>query len=316
MLGSKTTAAAAAVAVAILLAAKNWLGGWLRSLTWPELRAALILLAMSFIALPVLPDRAMGPYGALNPHSLWIMTIAIAGVSFMGYVAVRLIGRRYGALVAGIAGGVVSSTATTLDMARRARAAPERSGNLLAGALAASGMMFLRIGFIVFVFGPVLLPALIGPLAAAFAVTVVAALFLDPPWRPAPAAEDEKDAAFSNPLDLPAVLLFGAMIAVILVLTKVFTTNFGGAGAVVLAAIAGLADVDSLTLSMTQLAPTATRDAVLAILVAAGVNSLSKSVLAVSVGGWRFGRIYLLTSLAALAAGAAAAFAFRSAFTG
>jgi uncharacterized membrane protein (DUF4010 family) len=316
VLGSKTTTAAAAVAVAILLAAKNWLGGWLRSLTWPELRAALTLLAMSFIALPVLPDRAMGPYDALNPHSIWIMTIAIAGVSFMGYVAVRLIGQRYGTLVAGVAGGVVSSTATTLDMSRRARAAPARSGNLLAGALAASAMMFLRIGFIVFVFGPVLLPALIGPLAAAFLVTVAAALFLDPPWRPAPAAKDEKDAAFSNPLDLPAVLLFGAMIAVILVLTKVFTMNFGGAGAVVLAAIAGLADVDSVTLSMTQLAPTVTRDAVLAIMVAAAVNSLSKSVLAVTVGGWRFGRIYLATSLGALAAGAVAAFAFRSAFAG
>jgi uncharacterized membrane protein (DUF4010 family) len=316
VLGSKTTTAAAAVAVAILLAAKNWLGGLLRSLTWPELRAALTLLAMSFIALPVLPDRAMGPYDALNPRSIWIMTIAIAGVSFIGYVAVRLIGQRYGTLVAGIAGGVVSSTATTLDMARRARAAPARSGNLLAGALAASAMMFLRIAFIVFVFGPVLLPALIGPLAAAFLVTVAAALSLDPPWRPAPAAEGEKDAAFSNPLDLPAVLLFGAMIAVILVLTKVFTTNFGGAGAVVLAAIAGLADVDSVTLSMTQLAPTVTRDAVLAIMVAAAVNSLSKSFLAMTVGGWRFGRTYLATSLGALVAGAVAAFAFQPAFAG
>jgi uncharacterized membrane protein (DUF4010 family) len=99
------------------------------------------------------------------------------------------------------------------------------------------------------------------------------------------------------------------MIAFILVLTKVFTTHFGGAGAVVLAAVAGLADVDSVTLSMTQLAPTDIRDAVLAIMVAAAVNSLSKSVLAVTVGGWRFGRVYLATSLGALAAGVAAAFA-------
>jgi uncharacterized membrane protein (DUF4010 family) len=224
----------------------------------------------------------------------------------MGYVAVRIIGRRYGTLVAGIAGGVVSSTATTLDLARRARAAPEQYRGLLSGALAASAVMFLRIGFIVFVFGPFLLPALIGPLAAAFVVTAGAALLLDPPWRPSPAGEDGGDAAFSNPLDLPTVLLFGAMIAVVLVLTKAFTANFGGAGAVVLAAIAGLADVDSVTLSMTQLADRITADAVWAVLVAAAVNSLSKSFLAVTVGGWRFGRAYLAVSIGALVAGAAA----------
>lgn len=314
VLGSKTTAAAAAVAVAILLAAKNWLNAWLRAMTWQELRAALTLLAMSFIALPVLPNRQMGPYGALNPHDIWIMTIAIAGVSFMGYVAVRLIGRRYGTLVAGIAGGVVSSTATTLDMARRARNAPHQHGNLLAGALAASAVMFVRIALITALFGPFLLPALVAPLGAAFVVTVSGALIADPPWRPAPAKEGEAQAAFANPLDLGAVLLFGAMIAAILVLTKAFTANFGGAGAVALAAIAGLADVDAATLSMTQLAEAVSRDAVLGILVAAAVNSLSKSFLAVSVGGWRFGRAYLVTSLGALAAGAAAAFATQPLF--
>jgi uncharacterized membrane protein (DUF4010 family) len=316
VLGSKTTAAAAAVAVAVLLAAKNWLNAWLKAMTWQELRAALTLLAMSFIALPVLPDRAMGPYGALNPRSIWIMTIAIAGVSFMGYVAVRLIGKRYGTLVAGIAGGVVSSTATTLDMARRARNAPEQRDNLLAGALAASAVMFVRVGLIVGVFGPFLLPVLIAPLAAAFVVTAAAALFLDPPWRPAPAGIGDGNSAFTNPLDLPVVLLFGAMIAVILVLTKALTMNFGAAGAVVLAAIAGLADVDSVTLSMTQLSAGVTADAVWGILVAVAVNSLSKSFLAVSVGGWRFGRVHIAASFAALAAGAVATLALRPLFAG
>lgn len=316
VLGNKTMAAAAAVAVAVLLAAKNWLNAWLKALTWPELRAALTLLAMSFIALPVLPDRALGPYGALNPRSIWIMTIAIAGVSFMGYVAVRVIGKRYGPLVAGIAGGVVSSTATTLDMARRARVAPEQMNTLLAGALVASAVMFVRIGLITLAFGSFLLPALVWPLAAAFVVTVTGGLIADPPWRTGPAVANDTQTAFANPLDLPSVLLFGALIAVILVLTKAFTANFGSAGAVALAAIAGLADVDSVTLSMTQIASTITRDAVLGVLVAAGVNSLSKSFLAVTVGGWRFGRAYLATSLAALLAGGLMALATWSAITG
>ena len=124
--GGMAVAAAAGVATAGLLAAKEWLHAWLRVVTFAELRATLTLLAMSFIALPVLPDRGYGPYQALNPHSLWLMTIAIAGVSFIGYVAVKAGGARYGTLLAGMAGGLVSSTAATLDLARKARAAPGR----------------------------------------------------------------------------------------------------------------------------------------------------------------------------------------------
>ena len=146
-----------------------------KTLTWLEIRAALILAAMSFVALPVLPDRGFGPYDALNPRELWLMTIAIAGVSFIGYVAVKMVGSRYGPLVAGIAGGVVSSTITTVDLARKARKAPATRRQQLAGALAASATMFIRVAVIVAVFGPSLLPSVIGPLAVALVVTAAGA---------------------------------------------------------------------------------------------------------------------------------------------
>jgi uncharacterized membrane protein (DUF4010 family) len=285
-------------------------------MTWPELRAALTLLAMSFIALPVLPDRNYGPYGALNPYNLWLMTIVIAGVSFMGYVAVKLVGERYGTLIAGITGGVVSSTATTLDMARRARAAPENWRPLLAGALAASAVMFVRVGVVVALFGSFLLPALIAPLAAALVVTVVAAVYIDPPWRWHEARGSEAGAAFQNPLDLRSVLLFAAMLAVVLVLTKVATASYGDRSVIVLAAIAGVPDVDAMTLSMTQLSSVATFDAQVAILVAVAANSLSKSVLALTVGGRRFGGAYIGASGGALIAGAITAFALSAMFAG
>ena len=147
-------------------------------------------------------------------------------------------------------------------------------------------------------------------------VTAAAALFLAPPWRPAPVEEGAGDAAFSNPLDLGAVLFFGALIAAILVLTKAFDAYFGAAGAVVLAAIAGLADVDSVTLSMTQLPSAEADEAAWAILVALAVNSLSKSVLAVSVGGWRFGRLYVAATTAALVVGALAMLVVRPLLAG
>ena len=189
VLGDMVAAAAAAVATAGLLAAKGWLHSWIKALSWEELRATLTLLAMTFVALPVLPDRGFGPYGALNPYQLWLMTIVIAGVAFGGYVAVKVAGGRYGALIAGVSGGLVSSTATTLDLARKAKAGFGKPQHLLAGALAASATMFVRVGVVVALFGPHLLPRLAAPLAAAAVVLVAAALFLAAPWT----HEEEED---------------------------------------------------------------------------------------------------------------------------
>ena len=112
--GSLALAGAAAVAMTLFLALKNALHGWLAKLTWPELRSALILLAMSLIVLPLLPDRQIGPYGVLNPYLVWSMTILIAVVGFAGYVAVKAMGPRDGLLLAGLVGGLASSTAPTV----------------------------------------------------------------------------------------------------------------------------------------------------------------------------------------------------------
>ena len=309
--GDMTVAAAAGVAAVVLLAAKEWLHAWLKVITYAELRATLILLAMSFIALPILPDRGYGPYDAINPHGLWLMTIAIAGVSFIGYVAVKIGGARYGALLAGTAGGLVSSTAATLDLARKARAAPATWRLQLAGALAASATMFIRVGVVVALFGPGLLDRVAGPLAAAAVVTVGIALALDPPWSKAAVEPPGDGAAFTNPFEFRAVLGFAALLALILILSKALTEAFGGEGGIVLAAITGLADVDAITLSMTQIvgSKASAAEAEIAILIAVAANSLSKSGMAVVVGGRRFGLVYLASSVAALVAGGAVAVA-------
>lgn len=307
--GSMPVAAAAAVATAAILAAKGWLHAWLRTLTWDELRAALILAAMSFVALPVLPDRGFGPYEAFNPRDLWLMTIAIAGVSFIGYVATKVAGARFGPLIAGVAGGIVSSTITTLDLARRAKASPSNRRALLAGALAASATMFARVGLVVGLFGPALLVQVGGPLAAALAVTVIAALMLDPPWQIGRSAPQDEAAPLKNPFELPTVLLFGLILAVVTFLSAWLTETFGGGGGIVLAAVAGISDVDAITLSMTRVAGAhvSVSAAEAAILTAVAVNSLSKSVLALIAGGRWFGLRYLGVSVVSIAAGGGAA---------
>ena len=309
VLGDMVAAAAAGVATAALLAAKEWLHGWVRVLTWPELRAALILLAMTFVALPVLPDKGYGPYEALNPYQLWLMTIVIAGVSFIGYVATKVAGERYGSLIAGTAGGLVSSTAVTLDFARRTRAAPRLWRPYLSGALAASTVMFARVIVVVLLFGPALAGAVVPALVAAGAVSAVAALGLNRSFaREAGAAVDDGEPVVRNPFELRVVIGFAALLAAILLLTRIVTEYFGGEGSIALAAIAGLADVDAITLSMTRLAGTADAGvAAIAILVAVAANSASKSALALSVGGRRFGLAYAGITAAAVAAGAVAA---------
>lgn len=312
VVGSMIGAAAAGVATAAILAAKGWLHAWLRTLTWPELRSALILAAMTFVVLPVLPDRGFGPYEALNPRTLWLMTIAIASVSFIGYVAVKAMGSRYGPLVAGIAGGVVSSTITTVDLARRAKRTPEAFRPLVAGAVAASATMFLRVAAIVAVFGPQLLSRVIWPLAAALAVSVAGALALDRPWRSP--SEGAGGLSVGNPFEIVTVLLFGAMLAAVMLLSTILTATFGEGGGVLFAAVAGVSDVDAITLSMTEVAGNTVSPAIaaLAILVAVASNSVSKTVLATAAGGKRFGLLYGSVNLGSLAAGAALALAIWS----
>ena len=308
VLGEMSVAAAAAVATAVLLASKSWLHGWLRHLSWDELRAALILLAMSFVALPILPDRGFGPYGAVNPHDLWLMTIAIAGVSFIGYVAVRVSGAERGALIGGTAGGLVSSTVTTLDFARKAKRAPAEMRFYLAGALAASATMFFRVVAIVLVFRAGLFALLGPPLIAAGLVSAGIALFLDMPAKnPTP---HPSEADYRYPIELVPVLRFAALLATIMVVSRALSAAYGGQGAIALAAAAGLADVDAITLSLTELADSvmSPANAAAAILTAVVANCLSKTVLAFFAGGRRFGVRYLAGSAAAVAAGGLAAY--------
>jgi uncharacterized membrane protein (DUF4010 family) len=131
LLGDLRIAVGAAVAAAGLLAFREELHGWVEKITWPELQSGLVLLAMTFLGLPILPDNAIGPFGGVNPREVWIIAIVLAGVSFLGYAAVKYFGARRGLLLAAAAGALASSTAVTVANARHA-AAGEGSPRLLA----------------------------------------------------------------------------------------------------------------------------------------------------------------------------------------
>ncbi|MFZ1105196.1 MAG: MgtC/SapB family protein, partial [Hyphomicrobiaceae bacterium] len=299
-------AAAAGVATAMLLALKTALHGWLKRLTWEELRAGLVLLAMTVILLPILPDREIGPLGALNPHEIWLMTITIAALSFAGYVAIRVAGPERGVVLSGLAGGLVSSTAVTLTMAKLGRDHPERQRLCASASLLASTVMALRVLAVASVFNTTLVRWLLPPLGAAvLAQAVFAGTLLR--WRPTGNETIAGPLEVKNPFDLTVVLGFGAILAAIMVLAKALTIRTGTTAVMAFAAVSGLADVDAITLSMARLGRTdlSAQTAALAILLALGVNSASKAVLATMAGGRAIGALVTTGTALAIAAGLA-----------
>ena len=313
VLGDMHVAAAGGVAVAALLALKALLHAWVQRMTWEELRSGLVLLAMTFVMLPLLPDRTVDPWDSLNPHALWLLTILLASLSFAGYLAIKLAGEDRGIMLTGIAGGLVSSTAVTLSLSRLARESPERSALLAAGMLSAGAMMMMRVLVLVGLVNAEMLTRVGPPLLAAATFQAVSAFVLQA--RRIDGAHSHHGIVLRNPFDLVTVLQFGALLTVISVASKIAASSAGRTGAYALAAISGSADVDAITLSMARLgggilSPAAAGDA---IFIAVTVNTLVKAVLCWLVGGPSPGRWMLIVSAAAIVAGGLSMLAFGAA---
>ena len=304
VLGDPKVAAAAAVAATMLLALKSALHAWLERLTWEELRSGLILLAMTVILLPLLPDRELSPWFPVNPREVWLITIFIAALSFAGYVAIRLAGPRLGIVLSGLVGGLVSSTAVTLNMAHLARQHPAHIKTFAAATMLAGAMMMLRVLVIVAAVNIALLPSLSLPLIlGALTQALIGGAIAK---RAGSEGDDTEPLTLKNPLDLAVVLQFGALLAIIMALSNGIAAWAGSPGAFALAAISGTADVDAISLSMARLAPNRldATTAVTAILIAVAANSIAKVAIASSTGGMAFAKLLAPVLAATLLAGA------------
>lgn len=313
VLGELEVAIAAAVATTLILALKQPLHSWLRRLTWLEIRSVLILLAMSFLALPLLPNRTVDPWNAINPAEIWFLAIVIAGISFGGYVAVRIMGSQAGVALAALAGGLASSTATTVTLARMAREHPAASPLLAGGILLSGAVMVIRVLVIASALNNELLLPLAWPLGAAGLVLLGASALLFLTRRDGEA--EHPDLKIRNPFDLGMALKLAGLIAVISLLAEVISNHIGGVGLTVLAALSGIADVDAITLSLARMSRDgiAIATAALSIGIAAAVNTGVKAVMAFSLGTPKAGWIVSGASAAAVAAGGAAFILFSGA---
>jgi len=302
--GPLIPAIAAAVAMTLLLAAREHLHRWVAALSWPEIRAILTLAAMSFLLLPVIPDRSIDPWDAVNLREIWLLAILIAGISFSGYVAVRAFGDRLGIVVMAAAGGLASSTATTLAFARLGRAEPGAARLLGAGVLISGIVMLLRVGAVAVGLNRALLPHLALPLAAAALVMACAAALLLRQSR----AQHGPALPINNPLAVGTALKIAGFIAAVLLAAEILRRQYGDVGVLIVAAISGIGDVDAVSISMARLGggDLAIAAAAQAILVAVGVNTASKATMAALVGGRRIGTVVIVASGLAIAAGLAA----------
>lgn len=300
--GDMRLAAAGGVVATVLLAARHALHGFLKSMTWVELRSALVLLAMSFVALPLLPNRAIDPWGGFNPFSVWLMTVMIAALSYAGYVAMRIGGPERGILFAGATGGIVSSTATTLSFARISMNEPGLSYRLAGAASIAGGLSLVRC----FVIAGAVAPDLMKPLAFALApglLTFLLASFLLNGSRGN--AGTNAQIQLSNPFELWSVLRFGALLGFIGFVAKLLVKFLGPASIVFIALVSGIPDLDAITLSTAHLAggSVPVQTAAVAVLTASVSNLVTKVVLAYGSGTRAYGGLLALVTLCVIAVG-------------
>jgi uncharacterized membrane protein (DUF4010 family) len=290
------------VVTTLLLSYKPVLHRWVSALEQKELHAGIKLLLISVVLLPALPNRGFGPWQALNPYTIWWMVVLIASISFVGYFAVKIGGARHGTLFTGLFGGMASSTALTLHFSRLSRSDRAMGPILAMGILLACGTMFPRMLLLASALNPRLFEPLLWP-ALVMALLVYLPVFLY--WRQHARQDTEMVSPLRNPLELKTALVFGLLLALVMLLGRALKAWFGDTGLLALAAASGVADVDAITLSLARLGPSDLdqRVVVLGLLIAAAANSLTKAGLASVIGGARIGLLVGLPLLASAVSG-------------
>ena len=272
----------------LILSMREQLHGWLRTLSAEDVRAVAVYGAITLVVLPLLPDKNMGPYAALNPRNLWLVVVFVTGLSFAGYWASKRVGDAQGTIIAAAIGATYSSTAVTAELSRRLRNGQEDSLPLRAGIAAATAMMPIRVSVLVAVLVPTaLLPFLtmVGP-AIAVALLFAALLY----WRARGAAAGGVMAR-RNPFDIWPAIGFAALVGVIVILSRWTIDQYGGRGVSFLIALTGLYDVDAAIVTAVNLPKNALGTSSLAALLALPVlmNSALKAALVPVLGGVREG---------------------------
>jgi uncharacterized membrane protein (DUF4010 family) len=280
-------AVAVAVAAVLLLTAREKLHALAQRLEMHEIGTAAKFLILTGIVLPLLPNEPVTTLTAITPYKAWLALLAVCTLSYASYLLQRFLAPADSNLAVALLGGLYSSTATTVVLARAAAAEPASSATAQAGMMLATSVMYLRILAIIAVFDGRLAQSLAPVMAALFVIgaLVAVAQYRRASRQPSAAAATQP----RNPLEITAAALFALLFIVISMATEWARAHFGAAGVDALAAVVGFTDIDPFVLSIAQggtgAMPVPT--AATAILIAIASNNVLKASYAVAFAGWR-----------------------------
>lgn len=301
-------AAAVGVLVALLLLSREWLHNLVRDrLSETEITDAVLLAAAALVVLPLLSDRAIDPYGVINPRVIWTLAVVVMLINAAGYMALRAFGAAKGLALAGLAGGFVSSVATIGSMGSRAREQKGKAGGAIAGATLSSVATVIQLAIVVGVANRALLAQLWPPLVAAGLVAVLYGGFYA---LRALRSKGDSHTHAGRAFQPRTAIVFAATVTAVLFVSSLLAHFFGATGGVIGVAVAGFADAHSSSVSAASLAASGgltPNAALLAILLAFSTNTITKAVVACASGGAAFAwRVWpgLLLMLVAAWAGA------------
>jgi uncharacterized membrane protein (DUF4010 family) len=300
-------ASVATVVCLLLLTLKDFLHSLARRVELADVEATLTFAVISVIILPLLPNQNFGPppVDVINPYKIWLMVVLIAGLNFLGYLLVKVLGGEHGLVLTGILGGLVSSTAVTLSFSQRSRQEPAMSSAFVLAIVLAWTIMFFRVVVMVGLVYRDLAIDLALALGSMAAAGLLVSLVL---WRRSRTRETGVVTAGANPFELSEAIKFGLLFGIVTVVAKAAQTYLGATGLYLAGAVAGLTDVDAISLSMANLAKTNPESLIVAartIVIAVLANTLVKAGMAMFMGAPALRRtIVLVTVLLFAAAGA------------
>jgi uncharacterized membrane protein (DUF4010 family) len=288
-LGHEAAAIAIGGATAIVLYLKAPLHDFVTRIGEKDVAAMMRFVLIALVILPVLPDQAIDRFGVLNPRQVWLMVVLIVGINLGGYVAYKLLGEHVGTLLAGVLGGLISSTATTVSYARRTADTPEAVGLATVVMLIATTVSYVRVLAWIGLVAPAHLPQMAAPLGVMLGVMIAlsaAAWYLGHDGN-----SDMPEQG--NPAELKTALVFGGLYALVILAVAAAKEYLGESGLYGVAILSGLHDMDAITLSTARLVDLEQLEAATAwrvVLTASLANLVTKGAIAAALGHRRLGR--------------------------
>ncbi|HSR74548.1 MAG TPA: MgtC/SapB family protein [Sulfurovum sp.] len=282
-----------AVIMLLILEIKSTLVKVEKEITQTDIKSATLFLVMTFVVLPLLPNEMVDPFGVFNPHRTWLMVVLIAGISFIGYIAIKILGNKRGVYLTGIFGGLVSSTAVSITLSKLFTSQNIYLKNFAGGMAIASTIMYMRVLAETAVFNSDLARSLVFPYVSAALVGLVFVVYL---YKNERVYKVEHIAVTNNPLELSEALKLGLLFGIIFGSIYIFQSKFGDSGVYIISFLSGLTDVDAITLSLSQLATVKISEstAMYGIMIATVVNSVVKLGIVFALGGRKLGMLMSL----------------------